>query len=72
MTEHEFEQLAEKIAAKLAIKLSSKNPGFMRQDMCLERSGAIKTRINWLYALVGGTFLAVLGVLGKMFSMGKG
>jgi len=59
MTEKEIQQ----IVSLLSQKLQADNPGFVRRDLCDERSGTIKRMLYGLYALVGMTFLCMIAQL---------
>jgi len=60
-----LDQIAEKLAGKVAAKLTAKNPGFVRVDMCNERSGTIQKMLYGLYGLAGGAFLAAVATFFK-------
>lgn len=57
--------IADKLSATIAAKLTAKNPGFVHMDLCDERSGAIKTRITWLYALLSAVIAGIATILAR-------
>lgn len=63
------------IAAELAARLTRRNPGFVRVDLCEERSGTLKKQVArlqaWVYGLCTGIALLVVQAAANLLRVGR-